>query len=304
VLNVSDTSRYIGRFAPSPTGSLHLGSLYTALASFLDAKAQQGLWLLRIDDLDTPRNTKDAAGNILTTLEAFGLQWDDEVYYQSHHISIYNDILATLQHHKLIYPCTCSRKTLTTSQSNTATEIIYPNNCRDNTFPCPTPHALRIKTDNRNIAFNDRLQGFISQQLASQHGDFILKRKDHIIAYQFAVVIDDDRQSVNHVVRGMDLLDSTTKQIYLQQRLGLSTPNYLHVPIIADEQGFKLSKQTKAQAVDLKSPTLVIFKLLHLLKQQPPVELRNASAAELLNWAITHWNPAALKPIAAIPLDD
>jgi glutamyl-Q tRNA(Asp) synthetase len=281
VLNVSDTSRYIGRFAPSPTGSLHLGSLYTALASFLDAKAQQGLWLLRIDDLDTPRNTKDAAGNILTTLEAFGLQWDDEVYYQSHHISIYNDILATLQHHKLIYPCTCSRKTLTTSQSNTATEIIYPNNCRDNTFPCPTPHALRIKTDNRNIAFND-----------------------HIIAYQFAVVIDDDRQSVNHVVRGMDLLDSTTKQIYLQQRLGLSTPNYLHVPIIADEQGFKLSKQTKAQAVDLKSPTLVIFKLLHLLKQQPPVELRNASAAELLNWAITHWNPAALKPIAAIPLDD
>ncbi len=301
---VHDTPTYIGRFAPSPTGPLHLGSLYTALASFLDAKAQQGKWLLRIDDLDTPRNATGSVDSILKTLEAFALHWDNHVYFQSDYLDTYNTILASLQRDNTIYPCTCSRKTLAASLTEIASaEGVYPNTCRNNKFPCHQPHALRVRTDDRMISFDDRLQGLINHHLARQHGDFILKRKDHIIAYQFAVVIDDDRQGVNHVVRGMDLLDSTPKQIYLQQLLGFSTPDYLHVPIIADNLGFKLSKQTHAQAVGLTSPVHVIFKLLNLLKQHPPLELQHASATELVNWAIAHWNPATLKNIRTIPLE-
>ncbi|WP_394752605.1 tRNA glutamyl-Q(34) synthetase GluQRS [Crenothrix sp.] len=300
---MSDKRPYIGRFAPSPTGPLHLGSLYTALASFLDAKAQLGLWLLRIDDLDTPRNAAGSVDSILKTLDTLGLHWDSSVYFQSDDLDVYHDVLATLQHDKRIYPCICSRKTVTANLTqNASIDAVYPNTCRNNLFPCYAPHALRIKTDDRVICFDDRLQGLISHHLATQHGDFILKRKDHIIAYQFAVVIDDDRQGVNHVVRGMDLLDSTPKQIYIQQILGLSTPAYLHVPVITDDQGFKLSKQTGAQSVALKTPAHVIFKLLNLLKQHPPIALQHTSSAELINWAIAHWNPAALKNVDAITL--
>ncbi len=289
----------IGRFAPSPTGPLHLGSLYTALASFLQARSQQGRWLLRIDDLDTPRNIKGATDAILKTLEAFGLLWDDEVYYQSRHIDVYNGVISDLQRSGLIYPCTCSRKTLATDGGTD----IYPGICRDRQAPPDEPHALRVKVDNRSIAFQDELQGLISHKLAEQDGDFIVKRKDNIIAYQFAVVIDDDLQHVNHIVRGYDLLDETPKQIYLQQLLGLSAPRYMHVPVIVDEQGYKLSKQTQATAVDLKAPQRVIFELLRLLKQNPPVELQQAPAADLLDWAIEHWNADLLKNAHAMSAD-
>ena len=290
-LVVLDKRPYIGRFAPSPTGPLHLGSLYTALASFLQARSQQGLWLLRIDDLDTPRNIKGSADSILKTLDAFGLHWDGSVVYQSQTLDVYHEILDQLVKDKLIYPCTCSRKTLTD---------IYSGVCRDKQTLPNSPYSLRIKTDNRIISFEDELQGLISHNLAEQHGDFILKRKDQIIAYQFAVVIDDDRQQINHVVRGFDLLDSTPRQIYLQQILGLVTPDYMHVPVIIDEQGYKLSKQTRATAVDLKKPHAVIFELLALLKQNPPSELQHAPSTELLNWAVEHWNPALLKNLRAI----
>ena len=281
-----DKRPYIGRFAPSPTGPLHLGSLCTALASFLQARSHQGLWLLRIDDLDTPRTIKGSADNILKTLEAFGLLWDDRVAYQSRSLDVYNDILDQLAKNNLIYPCTCSRKTLTD---------IYSGVCRNKQSLPNSPYSLRIKTDNRIISFEDELQGLIAHNLAEQDGDFILKRKDRIIAYQFAVVVDDDLQQVNHVVRGFDLLDSTPKQIYLQQILGLKTPGYMHVPVITDESGYKLSKQTLATAVDVKNPQTVIFKLLALLKQNPPIELLYASLTELLAWAIEHWNPSVLK---------
>lgn len=167
-------------------------------------------------------------------------------------------------------------------------------------MPPDGPHALRVKTDKRIIAFQDELQGLISHDLAEQDGDFIVKRKDDIIAYQFAVVIDDDLQHVDHIVRGFDLLDATPKQIYLQQLLGLPTPRYMHVPIIVDQQGFKLSKQTQATAVDLKSPHRVIFELLSLLKQNPPIELQQVPATELLAWAIEHWNPDLLKNTHAV----
>ena len=282
---------YVGRFAPSPTGPLHYGSLYTALASFLQARSQQGLWLLRIDDLDTPRNIIGSADNIFKTLEKFGLHWDKQVYYQSRYLDTYHEILDKLIKDKLVYPCTCSRKTVTD---------IYSGACRDKQIPTNRPYALRIKTDNRNISFEDELQGLVSQNLVEQHGDFILKRKDQIIAYQFAVVIDDDRQCINHVVRGYDLLDSTPRQIYLQQILGLITPIYMHVPVIIDEQGYKLSKQTRATAVDLESPHEVIFEMLTLLRQAPPSELKLATLSELLDWAIRHWDPGALKKLRAI----
>ena len=285
-----DKQPYIGRFAPSPTGPLHIGSLYTALASFLQARSKQGLWLLRIDDLDTPRNIKGSGDSILKALETFGLHWDGRVAYQSQTLDVYHEILDKLANDKLIYPCTCSRKTLTS---------VYSGICRNKQTLPDSPHSLRIKTDNRIIAFNDRLQGLISQNLAD-HGDFILKRKDQIIAYQFAVVIDDDRQNINHVVRGYDLLDSTPRQIYLQQLLGLVTPDYMHVPVIIDEQGYKLSKQTRATAVDLKKPHAVIFELLNLLKQNPPGELQHAPLTELLSWSIENWNPNLLKNCRAI----
>jgi len=299
-----DKPPYIGRFAPSPTGPLHLGSLYTALASFLDAKAQQGKWLLRIDDLDTPRNAVGSVDSILKTLDAYALHWDDSVDFQSQHLSAYDAILKQLQQDNLIYPCTCSRKTLAAQLTELASsENDYPNLCRNNSFPCDNAHALRLKTDNRLIAFRDRLQGLVNHYFTAQHGDFILKRKDHIIAYQFAVVIDDDRQGVNYVVRGIDLLESTARQIYLQQLLGLSTPNYMHVPILTDSQGIKLSKQNGAQAVDFEKPAQVIFQLLKLLKQNPPSELQNASSAELISWAISHWHPIVLKHVRALSLD-
>jgi glutamyl-Q tRNA(Asp) synthetase len=287
-----DKQPAIGRFAPSPTGPLHLGSLYTALASFLQTRSQQGLWLLRIDDLDTPRNVKGAADAILTALDTLGLHWDGSVDYQSRHIDTYHDRLQQLAKNQQIYPCICSRKTLT--------EDIYPGVCRHRQLPPDEPYALRIKSDPRTISFLDELQGLISHNPAQEHGDFILKRKDQIIAYQFAVVIDDDRQQVNHVVRGIDLLGVTPRQIYLQQLLGLPTPVYMHLPVIVDSHGYKLSKQTKAAVADLTAPHSVMFTLLNLLRQNPPDELQYASTAEQLDWAIAHWNPAALKNLQTI----
>lgn len=287
-----DSKIVIGRFAPSPTGPLHLGSLYTALASFLQARSQQGLWLLRIDDLDTPRNVKGAVDNILTTLDTFGLHWDDSVVYQSQCLSVYSDVLNDLAKQQLIYPCCCSRKDLATLQSSTT---VYSGICRHKTALPNEPYALRIKTDSRVISFEDGLQGLITHNLAKQHGDFILKRKDEIIAYQFAVVIDDHLQQINQVMRGFDLLMETPKQIYLQQLLNLPTPEYMHVPVIVDEHGYKLSKQTRATAVDLTAPHQVIFDLLKLLKQNPPPELQNASVRELIDWGIAHWQIAPLR---------
>lgn len=287
----------IGRFAPSPTGPLHLGSLYTALASFLQARSQQGKWLLRIDDLDTPRNVKGAADSILTTLDAFGLHWDDSVVYQSQCLDAYHAKLDELAKNRLIYPCSCSRKTLAAIQASTD---VYSGLCRNKLIPPDSPYALRVKTAARVIAFDDGLQGLMAHNIAEQDGDFILKRKDGIIAYQFAVVIDDYLQQVNQVVRGVDLLTETPKQIYLQQLLGLPCPDYMHVPVIVDQQGYKLSKQTRATAVNLTTLSRVIFDLLSLLKQNPPPELQRASVSELIDWACMQWTISPLKHLKQV----
>jgi glutamyl-Q tRNA(Asp) synthetase len=282
------TSRYTSRFAPSPTGHLHLGSVYTALASFLDARANHGLWQLRFDDLDVPRNVFGATDSILKTLETLGLHWDGKVDYQSQHLDDYHATLTDLMADEKIYRCQCSRKDLTP---------IYAQTCRNQPISKNVSYSLRIKTDAREIVFNDGLQGQISQNLAMQHGDFILKRRDNVVAYQFAVVLDDVRQGVNHVVRGLDLLNETPKQIFLQQILNLPTPNYLHVPILLDANGQKLSKQTLAAAVDLTAPNRILFQLLDWLKQSPPLELQMAKGDDILKWAIENWTVARLKDV-------
>lgn len=290
---VAIPSSYVGRFAPSPTGPLHLGSLYTALASFIDARYHNGQWRLRIDDLDTPRNVQGASDAILRCLEQFELYWDGEVYYQSQHVSRYHALLHDLIHAGQIYACRCSRKQL-------AQQLIYPGNCREAHFPDNEQAALRVKINAQPIDFEDDCQGKISQKLTEEQGDFIVRRRDQIIAYQFAVVVDDHDQGVNHVVRGVDLLDSTAKQIHLHQQLGFKLPNYLHLPILVDAQGQKLSKQTLAAPVDTQNPSLTLWRLLKMLRQNPPENLRKMAINEQLQWAIGHWQPHALKKIRAI----
>ncbi|CAG7857868.1 glutamyl-Q tRNA(Asp) synthetase [biofilm metagenome] len=254
---------------------------------------------MRIDDLDTPRNQPSAINSILNTLEAFGLHWDDAVYYQSQHLADYEAYLATLAHCELTYRCECSRKLLADAciNENAINKAIYPGICRKKAISADTPHAIRIKTNDADITINDCLQGLISSRLAAQHGDFILKRKDGIIAYQFAVVVDDYLQQISHVVRGCDLLEETPKQIYLQQLLGFPTPAYMHVPVIVNEHGFKLSKQTLATAVDINNPGKALFDLLVLLKQNPPDELNSAKVNEMLCWAAQQWHPYSLSSL-------
>ena len=263
------------------------------MASFLDAKHHKGLWRLRIDDLDTPRNVAGATDAILRCLQRFGLQWDGEVYFQSQHLQLYQQKLTHLKQQQWLYACRCSRKEL-------ANSTIYPGFCRDADLADNNSTALRLKTQDVNIEFNDGLQGKVSQNLAFGQGDFVIRRRDQIIAYQFAVVIDDNNQHITHVVRGADLLDSTPKQIYLQQLLGYPTPHYLHLPLIIDEHGQKLSKQTLASPIDDSQPAATLFLLLKLLQQNPPKNLQNTSIQTQLNWAIAHWQPLALKKIRAI----
>lgn len=293
---------YRGRFAPSPTGPLHLGSLYTALAGFLHAKAQGGEWLLRIDDLDPYRTLPGAADRIRYTLEACGLYWDGPVMYQAGRTDAYRDALDRLLAVSLVYPCLCSRKDLI--QAGSETSIAYPGFCRGRRLERGTgSHALRINTEGIRIAFEDRLQGPTQQDLETEVGDFILYRRDGVYAYHLATVLDDAEQGITEVLRGQDLLDSTPRQIYLQRRLGLPTPGYTHVPILVDRNGQKLSKQTFAPEAAIRKPGALLFQLLALLKQSPPAELASARASEILNWAIPNWDISRLTGIARIAVD-
>lgn len=226
-------------------------------------------------------------------LERFGLCWDDEAFTQSHQLSRYESALAYLQQHRWLYGCRCSRKSL-------ENKSIYPGYCRDAQLAIDSSTALRVKSQDLTIEFDDLLAGKIKHNLIHQDGDFIVRRRDQIIAYQFAVVVDDFQQGVNHVVRGADLLDSTPKQIYLQQLLGYPSPTYMHLPIIVDHQGAKLSKQTMAAPVNDTQSSRTLFLLLQLLQQNPPAELVNADIQTLLNWAIAHWQPSSLKKVRAI----
>ncbi len=282
---------YIGRFAPSPTGPLHFGSLVAAVASYCDAKANAGKWLVRMEDLDKPREVSGAADEILHTLEAFGFEWDDEIVYQSQRDEYYVDALNTLQKQALVYLCTCTRKEIADSSNAMGIDgLIYPKTCFFKPSLQTSIHkACRVLVLENNIAFLDAIQGEITQNLARDVGDFILKRKDGLFAYQLAVVVDDALQGITHIVRGADLLDSTPRQIYLQQNLNTATPHYAHIPIATTLAGEKLSKQTLAQPISMSLAEHQLFDALKFLGQNPPAIIKNATLNEVWRWAITHW---------------
>lgn len=282
-------SVYIGRFAPSPTGHLHIGSLLVALASYADAKAHNGRWLVRIEDLDPPREVAGAANDILRTLEAFGFEWDGEVTYQSQRHHLYQQALETLKKQNLAYPCTCSRKQWQQNARQGADGWVYNGYCAH--FPQTnnqkTP-AWRLSVSKQNIGFQDRIIGFYSQNLAEEIGDFVLLRADGFWAYQLAVVVDDAEQGITHIVRGQDLLVSTPRQIFLQHCLNYPQPQYAHLPLLTNSQGQKWSKQTLAPALNLAEQEKLLRQVSNYLAIPPAPNV--SCPQDLLEWAIQNWH--------------
>lgn len=283
----SNNRTYRGRFAPSPTGPLHFGSLVCAVASYLQAKSQGGEWLVRIENIDPPREPEGAADDILRTLEAYALYWDKQVLYQSTRSEAYEEALLHLNRQKLTYPCTCSRKQIRES-ANPANINIYPETCRGKVFT-RSPHAIRVQTEFQEISLNDSIQGIYSQNIREHVGDFVVKRVDGYYAYQLAVVIDDAEQNITEIVRGSDLLDNTPRQIYLQQLLDYPQPKYVHIPI-ATKNGDKMSKQTNAPPIKLRDPVETGVQVLRFLGQTIPDQWQWANIEELWRWAIPHWD--------------
>ena len=283
-----NSAPYIGRFAPSPTGPLHFGSLVAAVASWLDARAAGGRWLVRMEDLDHPRCEPGAADTILRQLDAYGLHWDGAVLVQSQRDSAYATALNELKDGGAVYPCACTRSQLAQVSRNHEGEILYPGTCRNGLPAGAVARAWRVRVPDVNTHFHDRIHGDLQQNLAHDVGDFIVKRADGLFAYQLAVVVDDAFQGITHVVRGADLLWNTPRQIYLQSLLGLPTPVYAHVPLITNAAGQKLSKQTLAPALPESGRGEVLMQALAVLGNPPPGELA-AGPAELLAWASTHW---------------
>jgi glutamyl-Q tRNA(Asp) synthetase len=296
----TDSADYVGRFAPSPTGPLHFGSLLAAAASYLQAKRYNGQWLLRIEDIDPPRELPGSDKLILDALEDHGFQWDGGVSYQSHFIARHEEIIAALVAKGLAYPCSCSRRDLADEDSGPLGSI-YPGTCREGTDGVEV--AYRLKTDDEPVKFTDLLQGRHAQKLESESGDFVIKRRDGRIAYHLAVVVDDHYQGVTEVVRGIDLLDSTPRQIFLQRCLGFPQPAYMHIPVASNADGQKLSKLTGAAAVDSKNVRSTLLAVFRALGQTPAKELSGAAVPELWNWAVAHWDPSVLINRKSIPID-
>ncbi|HUJ87198.1 MAG TPA: tRNA glutamyl-Q(34) synthetase GluQRS [Burkholderiales bacterium] len=288
--------RYTGRFAPSPTGPLHFGSLAAALASWLDARAAGGTWLLRIEDLDKPREQPGAADTIMRQLERLGLSWDGPVLYQSARGENYRAALAALGRRGATYPCGCTRSEIADSALAIDGARIYPGTCRGGLAPGRIARATRVRTASEPIRFTDRVQGDVAQSVEREVGDFVLCRADGIFAYQLAVVVDDADQGVTDVVRGADLLDSTARQIWLQRLLGYPSPRYLHLPAALTAGGEKLSKQTGARAIDPARPSRELARALAFLGQPVP---EAASASELLQQAFKHWDISLIPRVRA-----
>lgn len=279
---------YVGRFAPSPTGPLHFGSLLAALASYLDARAHGGQWLVRIEDIDPPREVPGASQAILECLRAHALEWDGEVFQQSRRTQRYRDTCAQLIAQRRAFYCTCSRLDLAGSGG------IYTGHCRYCFQKPERPFAIRVRVDAIALRVDDRIQPSVAENLARDVGDFVIYRKEDLPAYQLAVVADDAAQRVTHIVRGSDLLASTARQIFLQQCLQLPTPQYAHIPVIANARQQKLSKQTFARALDNSAATENLLAALEFLQQPLPPTAQTQSASSILRWAIRHWDIALI----------
>ncbi|MDP2811858.1 MAG: tRNA glutamyl-Q(34) synthetase GluQRS [Rhodocyclaceae bacterium] len=329
---------YIGRFAPSPTGPLHFGSLVAALGSCLEARARGGRWLVRMEDVDLPRCRPGVDAEILRALEAFGFAWDGEVLYQGRRGDRYREILDRLRAGEHVYPCACTRREMADSALAVDGAHVYPGTCRAGLAPgkaarawrlraspddgptppglpsrggdgCSTPRGSGLMTGSAlgrpgggaTVCFDDAVQGRLCQDLAREVGDFVLLRADGFFAYQLAVVADDADQGVTHVVRGADLIDSTPRQIFLQQRLGLPTPAYAHLPAAVNAAGEKLSKQAGAAPLDPANPAPALVAALGFLGQKPPTELARASAAEIWTWARARWDMAGVPRARTLP---
>lgn len=287
------TPSYIGRFAPTPSGYLHFGSLVAALASYLDARSAGGKWLMRMEDIDPPREMPGAQAGILQTLEAYGFEWDGEVVRQSDRRQAYQDIINRWFSHGLAYACTCSRKQLESYNG------IYPGFCR-NAGHSPDNAAIRIRVPELEYRFEDRVQGEFRQHLGRDAGDFIIRRRDGLYAYQLAVVLDDGWQGITDIVRGADLLDSTPRQLYLQELLGLPQPRYLHVPLIIQPDGHKLGKSYRSPPLPSDQASPLLLRGLRALGQCVPSELAYASPREVLDQAIAQWDADSIPRLGAI----
>ena len=286
-----------GRFAPSPTGPLHLGSMVAALGSYLDARARGGSWVLRIEDVDEPRTQAGAAQSIIAALADCGFEWDGPIMRQSERAERYREAFERLVSAGAVYACGCTRKEISDSALAIDGARIYPGTCRHGLAAGREPRAFRVRTNAVPVEFVDRVQGRIVQDVEREVGDFVLLRADNYFGYQLAVVVDDADQGITDVVRGADLLDSTARQIHLQHLLGVLTPEYLHLPVAVNERGEKLSKQTGATAAGLESLADAFAFLGHAL----PHELRGAPPAELLAWGIANWDAARVPKARAIP---
>ncbi|BAL23026.1 tRNA glutamyl-Q(34) synthetase GluQRS [Azoarcus sp. KH32C] len=292
---------YVGRFAPSPTGPLHFGSLVAAVGSFLEARAHGGRWLLRIEDVDAPRTTPGAADGIIATLARFGFEWDGDIVWQSGRLDAYRQAFEQLQAAGHVFACACTRRELADSTLARDGSRIYPGTCRNGLPPGRAPHAWRVRAEG-TVAFVDRIQGPQREDLGSEVGDFVVLRGDGQFAYQLAVVVDDAAAGVTDIVRGADLLGSTGRQIHLQHLLGVPTPGYAHLPVVVNAAGEKLSKQTLAAPLDDHAPTPSLAAALAFLGQEPPADLARASRDEIWAWARAHWSLACVpRQLCALP---
>jgi glutamyl-Q tRNA(Asp) synthetase len=281
----------IGRFAPTPSGPLHFGSLVTAIASYCHARSLKGQWLLRIEDIDTPRNVVGATDEILFALETFGFEWDGAVEYQSNQLEHYEQVLQSLSDRQLCYACECSRRTLRAAGcEHGPLGMIYPGFCREKSLP-KKEHSIRLNTGGSGtVRYTDQVYGQVKFNIEQQSGDFKLRRSDGIFAYHLAVVIDDERQGINQIVRGADLLEATGLHLYLQQLLGYRIPEYSHIPLVRNTAGDKLSKQTGATAINCIDRHALIMKALATLRQPVDKAMTDASPAELLDAAVKNWD--------------
>ena len=289
---VPDDVVYRGRFAPSPTGPLHFGSLIAAVGSYLEARTRNGEWLVRIEDVDAPRCKPEYESAILKTLACYGFRIDGEIMRQRDRNSVYQSALNRLHNESCIFGCACTRKEIGDSMLGSDGSPVYPGTCRNGLPEGKEARAWRLRVGERSVSFTDAVQGRIEQNLATEVGDFVLLRADGLFAYQLAVSVDDADQGITHVVRGADLLDSTPRQIWLQQCLGVPTPEYAHLPLVVNAAGEKLSKQTLAEALDDNNPVPALWQALDFLGQQPPRELRDGERAGLWQWAMRNWSLA------------